>query len=201
MNFLAPYLRAISIALSSLIISQSCTVYHTSHYTASETARFEKAKIKVKTHSGKKHILPWVEERGDQIYSVKNSRIKYLSRSNFVTMSLDQTEHFSKIDRPMDIEGYILLVTSDPKNSRKYYNHEFFRVVCAGSSIKGYEAVTADTTSIYIPKKDIKFIKVEDRTGSTLASTGIFFLVFLGISAIIIASQADNMFSGMTFTK
>jgi hypothetical protein len=191
MKTFSNHLRGIAYFLSTLILFQSCIVYKGRNFSSREAAQYDKRRIRIETWDGVIIKLRWIEEKDGQIYSIKNTRRKYIDKSRIINIKkYDPVFTLISLDTVLNLQGNIEVVTKK-KGYDNYATYNFIKIKDDGQNIIGYMMTGKDTTTVLIPTEKISRIEVENRTGTILGTTaivipGLWLLLLLGASIALL---------------
>lgn len=198
MKIFTRHLKGIAYFLTILLLFQSCIVYKNGNFSAQEAAQSDKRRIRIKTRDGVIFKLKWIEEKNGQIYSIKNTRRKYIDKSTITNIKkYDPVFTVISIDTVLNLQGNIEVVTKK-KGYDNYATYSFIKIKDDGQYITGYAMTGKDTVTVIIPMEKISRIEVENRTGTIIGTTAIVIpgLWLLAISVSFIALLIEMITHG-----
>ena len=74
MIFFIKHTKCITYFLTTLMLFQSCVIYKSKPSTIEDATTKENQFIKITTKAGEKYKVRWVEQRGDNIYTITNTK-------------------------------------------------------------------------------------------------------------------------------
>jgi hypothetical protein len=178
MNYLLKHFKPIACFLAALILFQSCVMIYSCKPTpVEEVPVYGDTRMKIKTVDGKKHKVRWIEEKDENIVSIKNT-IRHFVDTSDINMILVRDSIPIQINFKGDFnrEG-----SFEVRTKKKTY--EFMKIELKDQYIIGYEKDGEKTDLVEIPKDQIREIKLEDKPLSGIVTALLYIAVWYGVSA------------------
>jgi len=194
MIYFLKHIKGIAYFLATLLLFQSCIAYNKNSSTIDDAYSEKDMPLKIITKDGKQYKLRWIEEKDNNIVSIKNVEREYYYKKDIVQLVLlDPEPRVIPFDLAVKHHGTVRLLTKDDKD--KYNSHQFTRISENDDIITGYKMTGKDTLSVTIPKEQIEKIQLKDEDKSSDRTAGLVVGVVLGVGIIILGAAIANDFS------
>lgn len=185
MKYQLKYLKSIAYLFALLILLQSCIVYKNKPIPIEEASNYNYRRIKVKTYENGNYKLRWINEEPDAISSIYKTKRSIIDTSRIISIKIyDPEPKEIQLNEALNHKGMVRFKTKD-------YVNKFFKVEERNNKIYGYRLAGRDTTTVFIPKENIKEVKLNDRGASAIGTLGIIMLPFVLIYYVYAISWAS----------
>ena len=178
-RFIAFYHQYTSITVFLLILGPfipSCTVNKTKTSTVDQAAAYKNWRIKIKTINGNIVKLRWIEDKHENIVSIKNTHRVMIENSNVRQIKAGQ--HIISLDSARNHSGKVQITTINR-------NFTFLRIQVLDDHLIGIETTGREIIPVVIPKNQIEEIKVKNKGLSIAATIGLALVVFYVIALVL----------------
>jgi len=193
MKYLRKHLKSLTYLLTSVFLAQSCVVYNPTSVSNELASRSNDRAIRINTTNGDTYKLNWLEEKGENLVSIKNTERLFLIPEKILFIKvLEPNPSFIAVDSVFTYTGNAVIAVKEGRNSISHY--DLIKIEKTGDHIQGLTMVNSDTSTIVIPKNQVEKIEVQDKTASTVGNIAIGIGVTLGVVgtiAIIEMSKGD----------
>jgi hypothetical protein len=180
-------IKTIAYLFATLLLFQSCIAYKSKSSSIDEASQFDK-RIEIKTTDGERHNFKWIEERSENVISIKNTSIEMIEKEKITqVVKLNPEPTVISLDSALNYWGTLRILMSEKGKTK---SQEFIRLTEKNNLIRGIKMTEKDTSTIIIPKNQIASIKLQDKTATTVGNVLIVGGVVTGI-LFIAASQAS----------
>lgn len=160
MVYLPEHVKLIAYFLVIAAIFQSCIVYEKQPVSIEQASKYYDRQIQITTKDGIDQNLNWIEEKNENVVSIKNTK-----RTPIISSSILQIKTVGSKPTPISIdsaykhEGAIEIMQYD-KNERMY-TKEFINIKWNGNHIIGLQEIRKDTATVVIATDQIEEIKIQ----------------------------------------
>ena len=175
MTFFRPYTKIIIFLLGMAILMPSCTIYKSKSSTVEDAVGYDNWRMKVNTIHGNVIKLRWIEEKNENIVSIKDTKRVMIENSKIQMIKIGQD--FISLDSARNHIGKVQIYT-------KNRNYSFLRIQVEDDYTIGIEKTGKEILPVVIPKDQIEKIKVKNKGLSTAGTIGLG-LVIVYIIALV----------------
>lgn len=167
-----------------LILFQSCVAYKDTSSTIEEASSEKDIPIKIITKDGTIYKLSWIEEKDENLVSIKNTERASVDKSKITQIFPDGVtlEFALKHNVPVQIKT-------------KKHKYDFIAIEEQDDLIKGLAKVKTggDTLSVVIPIDQIEKIQLQDKGKSSGRTVGVIIGVGFGVVMLVgIAAMIED---------
>jgi len=200
MRYFSKHIKYIAYFLTMLILCQSCVAYNNYSSTIEEASSEKEMPVKIVTKDGNEYKLSWVEEKDDNIVSIKFTKREYYNKKDITQyVILDPEPRVVPFDQALKHHGAIRLLIRDDKD--RYNSHQFIRIGENEEIITGYKMTGYDTLTVIIPIDQIETIQLKDKDKSSDRTAGLVVGVALGVGIIILGAVIASDLSDGWFSQ
>lgn len=169
MTFFQQYTKIIVFLLGMAVLMPSCTIYKSKSSTVEDAVTYNNWRIKIKTINGNVVKLRWIEEKNENIVSIKDTKRVLIDTSRIQQIRVDQV--IISLDSALKHSGNIQINTGNN-------NYTFLRIQMQDDHIIGIEKTGNEILPLVIPKDQIEKIKLKNKGLSIAATTGLGIVIF-----------------------
>ena len=106
-------IKTIAYLFATLVLFQSCVAYKSKSSSIDEASQFDK-RNEIKTTDGERHIFRWIEERSENVISIKNTSIKMIEKEKITqVVKLNPEPTVISLDSALNYWGTMRILMSE----------------------------------------------------------------------------------------
>ena len=139
---------------------QSCMVYENRPVSVEEASNYHDRRIKITTVDGNEHKVNWIEEKNENVVSIKNTKRTQISNSKLLQIkTVGSNPTPISLDSAYNHRGAIEILQND--NKGRLQSAEYTNIKWDGNHIIGLQKIRKNTATIVIPSNQIEVIQIQ----------------------------------------